>query len=124
MKSKQQGLSSFGLLLVLAIAGFFLLCALKLIPMYLDSYFVEASLNKMKNEDLNGLTNRQIRNKLSNHFSIDGIRDLSVRDLKIERDKGRVVLSLSQEKRINFLGNLDVVATFDYRYDTDAPDGK
>ncbi len=115
---KERGISSIGLLVVVALGAFFLLCGLKLIPLYLDSWFVQGSLNKMRDEDLTSMTNRQIRSKIDSHFSIDGVRDISVRDIKIVRDKGRVTLNLDYEKRINFLGNLDVVVAFSNTIDS------
>ena len=115
---KQRGLSTLGLMVTLLLVAFFLLCSFKLIPLYLDSYFVQASLNKLRDEDLATMTNTQIRDKVDRHFSIDGIRDVSVRDVKIERQKDRVILNLDYEKRINFLGNLDVVVSFQNGIDT------
>lgn len=115
---KERGLSSLGLLVILGLAAFFLLCAFKLIPLYLDSYFVQGSLNKLRDENLSVMTNTQIRDKIDRHFSIDGVRGVSVRDVKIKRDKDRVTLTLDYEKRINFLGNLDVVVMFENGIDT------
>ncbi len=115
---KQQGLSSLGLLFVLGLAAFLLMCGLKVIPIYIDGYFVSGSLNKLHDVNLEEMTNRQIRNKIGRQFSVDSVYDLSPRDVKIERVKGRVILSLDYERRVNFSGNLDVAVSFKHRIDS------
>lgn len=118
-KAKQTGLSSIGLLMILCIASFFLLCAFKLGPHYIDSYFVDASLDKVRDEGMVNMTNHQIREKITKHFTIDGIRDVDIRDIKIDREKDRVTLTLEYEKRFQFLGNADVVLRFNHLIDSD-----
>ena len=117
--NRQQGMSSLGLLAVIAIAAFVLLCGFKLGPLYIDDSFVKGSLNKMAKENLVGMSNSQIRSKIGKHFTVDSVRDISLNDIKIERKKNRVILALDYEKRVEFLGNVEVVASFSHRLDSD-----
>jgi len=119
--SNQKGLSSIGFVLILGIAAFFLLILFKIGPLYLDNSFVSAALNKMGDENISKLTNYQIRDTLAKHFKINSIRDVSVRQLKIERTSEKVVLKMDYEKRINLIGNLDVVTSFENHYDSSSP---
>ena len=118
--NKQQGLSALGLLLVLAIGGFFLTIATRVGPLFLDNSFVNAALQSLENESVHTLTDRQIRRKLSDYFTVNNVRDVSVKDLVIERKKTATTVRLDYERRINFLANVDVVVVFENVYDTSA----
>lgn len=118
--NKQQGLSALGLLLVLAIGGFFLTIATRVGPLFLDNSFVNAALQSLENESVHTLTDRQIRRKLSDYFMVNNVRDVSVKDLVIERKKTSTIVRLDYERRINFLANVDVVVVFENTYDSSA----
>lgn len=118
-RNRQRGMSSLGLLIVIGIAAFALLCIFKIGPLYLDNSFVGGSLEKMASEDLGRMSNSEIRVQLDKHFTVDNVRDISSKDVKIERKRNRVILTLDYEKRVQFLGNLDAVARFSHTVDTD-----
>ena len=118
---KQQGLSTLGWLVMLAIFGVLLTAAFKLGPIYLDNYFVRAAIKSMADEDIESMTSADIRDRMGRTFDINNIRNVSVKDLKIKREKERVLISLNYEKRVNFMGNLDFVAVFTNEYDTSEP---
>lgn len=118
--NKQQGLSALGLLIILAIGGFFLTIATRVGPLFLDNSFVNAALQSLENESVHTLTDRQIRRKLSDYFTVNNVRDVSVKDLVIERKKTATTVRLDYERRINFLANVDVVVVFENVYDTSA----
>lgn len=119
--NKQRGLSALGLLLVLAIAGFFLTIGTRVGPLFLDNSFVNAAIQSLENESIHTLTDRQIRRKLSDYFMVNNVRDVNVKDLVIERNKKATVVRLDYERRVNFLANVDVVVAFENTYDTSAP---
>ena len=118
-RNKQRGMSSLGLLIVLLAAGFVIWTGFKIGPIYIDHSFVKSSLNKMADEELVRMSNSEIRSKISKHFTVDNVRDISPRDIKIERKRNRVILTLDYEKRIEYFGNLDVVARFNHTIDSD-----
>ncbi|TNF05630.1 MAG: DUF4845 domain-containing protein [Gammaproteobacteria bacterium] len=115
---KQQGVTVLGGLCVLAIAGFIITAGLKIGPLYLDNSFVSAAIDSLADENIHTLTDKQIRRKLSDNFDINNVRDMDMRDVKIIRDKTHTSVTLDYEKRVNFMGNLDVVVKFKNSYDT------
>jgi hypothetical protein len=115
---KQQGVTVLGGLCVLAIAGFIITAGLKLGPLYLDNSFVSAAIESLADENIHTLTDKQIRRKLADNFDINNVRDMDMRDVKIIRDKTHTSVTLDYEKRINFMGNVDVVVKFKNSYDT------
>lgn len=115
---KQRGISPLGFLTVLAIGGFFLAVVFKVGPLFVDYYFVDAALQTLANEDVHQMNNNQIRRKVSDSFTINGIRDVDIKAMKIERDKTRTLVYFDYEKRVNFIANVDIVAVFHSEYDS------
>ena len=114
----QRGMSSLGLLLIIGIAAFFLLCVFRVGPLYLDDSFVGGSLEKLRDDDLDNMSNSEIRSQISRYFTVDGVRDIPVKNIKIDRKSDSVILSLDYEKRVEFLGNLDVAVRFSHKIDS------
>lgn len=111
-------MSSLTLLLVLMAGAFVLLAAFKIGPLYIDNYFVRSSVNALQDEDVSKMSDHQIRTTLDRYFIINGVRDLSSRDVKIDRDSARTLVMMDYEKRIDFFANLDVVVSFENHFDT------
>ena len=114
----QSGLSAIGMLVVLAIAGFLGTAAFTVGPLFLDNYFVNGALQILANEKVHEMTDRQIRRKVQGSFTINSVRDVDIKTLKIERQKTRTLVTLNYEKRVNFMANVDIVVVFKNKYDS------
>lgn len=114
----QQGLSALGLLVVLAVGGTMLTAAFKVGPLFMDNYFVSAALQSLADEDIHEMSDRKIRNKIEKSFTINNVRDVDIKALKIEREKTRTLVYIDYEKRVNFVANLDFVVVFHEEYDS------
>ena len=114
----QQGMSVLGILVTLAVVGFCLTAGLKIGPLYLDNSFVKAAIDSLAEENINTMTDKQVRRKLADFFDINNVRDIDMKDIKIEREKTRTLVTLNYEKRVNFIANLDVVVRFNNSYDS------
>lgn len=117
MKS-QTGMGTLGLLLVLLIGGFGLTCAFKIGPLYLDNYFVRAALKSLDGDRIEAMDNGSIRRSLDRYFTVNNVRDVSARDATVSRERDRVMVTLDYERRVNLIGNLDVVVVFTNRFDS------
>ncbi|MEZ5529152.1 MAG: DUF4845 domain-containing protein [Porticoccaceae bacterium] len=114
----QRGISVLGALVTLAVVGFFLTAALKVGPLYLDNSFVKAAIDSLAEENIHTMTDSQVRRKLGDFFDINNVRDIDMKDIKIEREKTRTLVTLNYEKRVNFIANVDVVVRFNNSYDS------
>ena len=117
-RSKQQGITVLGGLVSLAIVGFFITAALKIGPLYLDNSFVKAAIDSLAEENIHNMSDTEVRRKLSTHFDINNVRDIDTKLIKIKRQQTHTTVSLNYEKRVNFMGNLDVVVSFENIYDS------
>jgi hypothetical protein len=117
---KQQGISMLGGLVLLAVVGFFLTAIFKVGPLYLDNSFVKAAVASLQKEDVHGMTDKDIRRKLGAQFDMNNVRDIDRKLIKVTREKTRTLVTLDYEKRVNFMGNVDIVVMFNNSYDSSA----
>lgn len=101
---KQQGISMLGGLILLAVVGFFLTAIFKVGPVYLDNSFVKAAVSSLQNEDVYGMTDKDIRRKLGAQFDMNNLRDIDRKLIKVTREKTRTVVTLDYEKNSKFYG--------------------
>ena len=112
---RQRGMSSLSLLVVLMVAAFFLTCALKLGPLYIDAMTIKGTINSaLEKNDFDGLSVGQIKTKLAKYFEINRIEGVSAGDVKVTRSsKGGTTIDASYEQRVPLIFNIDVVVKFD-----------
>lgn len=116
--TNQQGITVLGGLVSLAIVGFFLTAALKIGPLYLDNSFVKAAIDSLEEDNIHNMSDAEVRRKLLTHFDINNVRDIDTKLIRIKREQTHTEVSLNYEKRVNFMGNLDVVVRFENTYDS------
>ncbi len=115
---RQQGYSLWSLLVIAVVLGFFALLALRLIPVYMD-YWTVVSVAESVQEDpeLRDGSPREARSALRARMRLNNLRDYDVGDLySISRgDGGVLVIDIEYEKRVPFMLNIDLVASFERR---------
>ena len=117
-RNKQSGMTTVSTLFLVAIVGFFLTVLFKLAPHYLDDRMIQATLNQVGESNINGKSDTEIRNKISNFFTINNIRDVNIATIAIDRNDAATRIGLDYEKRIVMFGNVDVVLSFSNQYDS------
>lgn len=118
--TNQKGISTLGLLVGIIIFAFVLTVGFKIGPLYLDNMFVRESIESLQNEKYSDMTDRDIVRFVQNSFDINNIRDLSTKDMTIERQKHKLLVTLDYEKRVHLMGNVDVVVMFKNHFDSSA----
>ena len=114
----QKGLSLLGILFILLLVGFALTVLFRVGPLYLDDYTVRKSFEELGDGDIRTLSDQAIREKLYKYFVVNNVDDIDLKQVRVDRDPARIVVSLYYERRVQFLGNLDVVAKFNNVYDS------
>lgn len=120
----QRGMGMLQWLLVLAIAGFFLLFAFKVVPLYAENRYVESALRSVENsaEKLEQMTDAEIIKKLTNFYMINNVRSEGpTKNIKIERESEKVVITIDYETRVPFFWNIDLVLSFQNHLDSTRP---
>lgn len=115
---KQKGMTAIGWVLVFLLIAIVTLVTLKLLPIYLDSFSVQKSLESLKNEhNIGKKPPHDIKNMLLKRLDINMVDDVTKDDIYIDKSRGNMTIEVDYEVRKNMVGNLDVVAKFNYIID-------
>ena len=110
---KQGGISATGFVIILLIIGFFTMIALKLMPVYFENFKIKSALESLKDESgISNKTNIEIGNIIAHRFIIENIDRVKSDQVKIKRDRSKIVIDLDYEVRDNLVANVDLVVTF------------
>jgi hypothetical protein len=111
---RQTGLSIPGILAIMIMVGFFLMCAIRMSPPYFESLSVRDIISRIVMEPDAGTGSiRQIRRKIENIFNSNQIYELQPKDVDIYRKKGKTYVDARYEVRLPIMGRIDAVLKFD-----------
>ncbi len=119
----QKGLSSLSWLTVLAVSGFVAMCVFRLTPSYMDDRYIKEALRSLADDasQVDELTNSEIRKQLSSFFMVNNIRSQAASDVKIQRKKGYILVSMQYEVRVPMMYNVSAVMSFNNVWDSRRP---
>src|SRR5690606_13719897 len=126
---KQQGLTLLAWILILIVAGFFLLCAFKIVPLYAENRYVISALRSLvePGSSLEEMTDAEIKRKLTNFYTINNVRGTGPQNIVIKREAKKVLITIDYEARTTLFDNapllrtVDVVVTFQNHLDSTMP---
>ncbi|MGB5326203.1 MAG: DUF4845 domain-containing protein [Pseudomonadales bacterium] len=112
--ARQLGLGMLGMLVVILFGGFLITCAVKMLPYYVDNWNVQSILKDVQ-EQFSGnpmVKKEEIVDKLSKRLYIDMVDSIAMSDIVVKKEMGAYLITANYEKRINLMGNVDVVIMF------------
>ena len=118
-RSRQDGMTYIGMLIMLVVIAFFAIVLIKVLPLYLEHFKVDSSLESLGKEskdDPMALSSMEIEKHLLNRLNINDVQHVTKDDIKITREGRKTVVTVDYEARVTLFGNLDLVARF--------PDGR
>ena len=116
MHNKLSSITLIGFVILLVVAGSFAYMAMRLIPMYIEYFGVGKAMEQVKSEPGGSAGSlEQIRRDLSFKFDSQYVDTESVppQAIQLKREAGAATLRIAYEKRVPFIYNIDLVATFD-----------
>lgn len=118
-RHRQQGLSTVSLILVIVVAVFFGTCAIKLLPVYIESMTVKKAVEiTVTQARTNKLSPTEIRDVLGKQLDVNRAEAINARDVVITRRQGKTTVDATYEARIPLMFNIDVIIKFDQlKYD-------
>lgn len=116
MQRNTRGITLIGFLFLLGIAGFFAYMVMRLLPMYVEYFGVLKTMEMVKNEP--GAAQKsleEIRREVMLKFNTQYVDEADVppQAIQVHREGGAATLRIAYEKRVPFIYNIDLVATFD-----------
>ena len=115
MKSihRQRGMTPIGWILVFLLIAFFTLIALKLVPIYLDSFTVGSVISDLKKEPgIAAKTPREVVAIIEKRLDINMVEGITADDIFVEKIGDTMTISTEYEIRDKMVGNVDVIVSF------------
>ena len=110
--NRQKGMTGIGWLIVLALIGFFVLLALKMVPDYLEYYKIVSTLDSLEKES--GFQSpAEIRDLLERRFDISYVNTILPKDVEIRSAGQYYKVRAKYDASEHLFGNVSVVMSFD-----------
>lgn len=112
--SKQRGMGLIGNVLLVSLIIFFATVAVRLGPTYVDNWSLDRVLSSLAEEAAaKEMTPFEVREKMQRLFITNRIETLSTKEIKINREKRKLVIDARYEKRVPLMANVDAVVRFE-----------
>ncbi|MCK0106028.1 DUF4845 domain-containing protein [Marinobacter sp. S0848L] len=113
----QQGSGLTMMIVALFFAGL-LTFALKVGPAYLDDFTIQEALENLENiEGLSDMGPAQVRGVINKQLSVNNVRGFDAKNITVDKDGDRVLISVDYEVRNNLFGSVDTVVHFQHEYE-------
>jgi hypothetical protein len=110
---RQRGLTAISWILIIALAAFIGLIALKLIPIYLQAFNIATVVRQLPDEPFIGDKGpNEIRKSLIARLKINSVYDFDPKNIVIKKGLNTYLVDVSYEVREPVLGNVDIVVSF------------
>jgi Domain of unknown function (DUF4845) len=114
MRSRQRGATFIGMVVIIAILGFGLYGAIRLVPLFFEYMEVVRALEQTAKEHSdNPTTPQQLRVSLDRRWTIEDIKSLQPKDVLIKRTQAGWTMQAWYRAEAPFIANVSLVADFD-----------
>ena len=111
--NKQKGMTGISIMAILVLVAFMAVAALKVMPIYFDSFKVGDVVSGLIEErGLGDKSNAQIVKMILKRLDVNMVNDVTKEHIFIERTKNELFIDIDYEVRKPMFGNLDVIVSF------------
>ncbi|MBX3640158.1 MAG: DUF4845 domain-containing protein [Nitrosomonas sp.] len=115
---KQRGLTLTGMLFGSMILVLVAVMGMKIIPVYIDNATIKKNLVAVASDsNLQNANASQIRFAFAKRAQVDGINAVSAKDLKIVKDRDKLILSVAYTIEVPMISNISLKFDFDVTSD-------
>ena len=113
-RQRQAGLSIPSMLAVAVMVGFFVMCAIRMVPRYFEFLSVREIVTTIAREHNPKEENiGDIRRRVAKMFNTNQIYDLKPKEVEVYRKDGETYIDASYEVRLPVMGRIEAVLVFD-----------
>lgn len=112
MRFRQRGATFLGMLTIVAILGFGLFAAIRLVPLYLEYMAVVRAMEQTAKENA-GASQQTLRTSLIRRWTIEDIKTIEPSDIEIKRSGKGMVMRAYYRAEAPFISNISLVVDFD-----------
>lgn len=111
---RQRGFSKLGLVFMLVVLVSCLTFALKVLPVYIDHNFVQGVAESLlESGRANSMTQAEVREEIAASMRVNNVRDFDLDNISTSRANGASIISITYERRIPLVANIDIILSFD-----------
>ena len=115
-RRRQAGMTTLGLIILVAFVGLFAFAGIRLTPVYLNYMKVVGVVDGAYKEfDGEGATRASIRNSISRRFDIESVGVITAKDVKVTAVDGGFEVAATYPHKAPFIANISFVVDFDKR---------
>ena len=117
----QRGMSSLSLLIIMMVAGFFMMCAFKMVPAYAENMYVVDALKTLGDgaKPVGEMTKKEIKKSaMQRNYMLNNVRTEGPNNIDVERTRDGLLVNINYEVRVNLFANADVVMSFENQLDS------
>lgn len=113
----QRGASYWGIMIGIMLAVVVIKAALITWPAYWDNRLINASIEEKLRNSTSSDPAKFVQD-LEQQFNLNNLRDVKAKDImKVSNSGGGLVVQVDYEVRKNFMGNVDLVVSFEKQFD-------
>lgn len=110
---RQRGMTTLGMLILVAFVGLFVFAGIRLVPVYLEHMKIVSVLDGVKAEyEGQGPSRQDLMRSLSRRFDIESINVISEKELKIKKIADGYTIEATYENRTPFIANISFTVNF------------
>jgi len=111
--SREDGMTTLGLLILVVFIGLFAFGGIRLTPVYLNYLKVSGVLDGVYKEfDSQGASREAIRTSISRRFDVESVSEISARDIEVTQQDGGFRVSAKYDHTVPFIGNVYFTVRF------------
>ena len=113
-RSRQQGMTTLGFLILVVFVGLFAFAGIRLAPVYLNYVKVAGVLDGVYDEfDSQNPSRAAIRTSITRRFEVESVSNITHREVKVTAESGGFLLEAQYDHTTPFIGNLYFTVRFD-----------
>jgi hypothetical protein len=116
MKKRQAGMTTMGLIILVAFVGLFAFAGLRLTPVYLNYMKIAGIVEGVRQEfDGTGASRADVRQSLRRRFDIESVSQITAREVTVTSVDGGFEVAATYSHKAPFIANVSFVVDFDKR---------
>jgi len=113
MSNRQQGMTTIGLMLLLAVIAIFALSAIRIIPIYLENFTIKSVLTAVQEDQkIDAKSKAAIWDSIRKRLYINEVREIKRDHVSIVRMNGQTTVTITYESRRPYIGPLFIGGSF------------
>ncbi len=116
LRRRQAGMTTLGLIILVAFIGLFAFAGIRLTPIYLNYTKVAGVVTGVQKEfDGANASRSSIRSSISRRFDIESVGVITAKDVKVKKVDGGHEVAATYSHKAPFIANISFVVDFDKR---------